>query len=374
MIINLIVISICLISGLIFWDKKGSDVNDPIIRKRYIVFISVILILQSGLRNIAVGADTYTYFLIFESVKKMSWSDIYTQIVAFYGLGIGKDPGYLAFQKIIQYVIPNYQLFLLIIAILYFSALGNFIYKNTIRFKDTIFAFVLYSALFYSFFSITGHRQTIATAVILYSFELIKKRKLIPFLLIILLASTIHKSALIFLPFYYISPIKYTRFFFWSIASIFPVLMLYRIQVTELLTNTGGEVYSVYGEYEGAGTYTFTAMLLLIALASWWRFKPTLRLNPQVQPFYNALLLAILFTPLTWVNPSAMRTVQYFSIFLLLLIPSVIQSFQNQSKKTEKFIYWILILSLVLLYIKSGWQHEYRFFWQDMKLDPNYLF
>ena len=86
-------------------------------------------------------------------------------------LGIGKDPGYLAFQKIVQIFTSEYQVFLFVIAIIFFSALGNFIYKNTTRLNDAIIAFFIYSVLFYSFFSITGHRQTIATAATLGNFR-----------------------------------------------------------------------------------------------------------------------------------------------------------------------------------------------------------
>src|SRR5690606_22288512 len=127
-----------------------------------------LLILQSGLRHVAVGADTYQYSLIFERVKSLSWAEIFSSVTAYYDFGEGKDPGYLVFQKIFQYISDDYQVYLIFVAILFFSALGYFIYKNTRRVSDALFAFVLYSTLFYAMFSITGIRQTLATAAALW--------------------------------------------------------------------------------------------------------------------------------------------------------------------------------------------------------------
>ncbi len=193
MIVNLIVIFFILVFGHFYSNGYKHQINSNSNRKNYIRLICFILILQSGLRNVAVGSDTFQYFQLFEDVKITSWQSIYGSIMEYYQLGIGKDPGYLVFQKLIQLITEEYQVFLIIVATLFFVALGNFIYKNTTRLNDAILAFVIYSVLFYSFFSITGIRQTIATAATLYGYELIKRRKLIPFIILIAMASTIHK-------------------------------------------------------------------------------------------------------------------------------------------------------------------------------------
>ena len=124
-------------------------------RRQYITVVTILLILQSGLRNWAVGADTYQYYSRFERIKYDTWSLIYNDFIDYYLYNIGKDTGYEVFQKLAQYIVPNYQLFLLLIAIIFFLAMGNFIYRNTTRISDAVLAFVLYSCLFFSFFSDT---------------------------------------------------------------------------------------------------------------------------------------------------------------------------------------------------------------------------
>jgi hypothetical protein len=368
MIVYLSTIFIILILGAIY---SGLEAKNKLpYRRHYIIGVSVLLILQSGLRNLAVGADTYAYFKQFEKVTLYTWSNILDIITDYYGYGIGKDPGYVVFQKFVQYLLPNYQLFLILIAVIFFSAMGNFIYQNTNRLSDAILAYVLYSCLFFSFFSITGHRQTIATAAALYGYELIKKRKFVPFLLLIILASTIHRSVLIFIPFYFIATLKKTGLYYSAILLLFPVLMIYQNAFCEFIVSLGN--YEQYGIFEERGTYIFTSMLLLVAAVALWKMKAVIRKNKETRPIYNAFALAVFLTPLTWVNPSAMRAVQYYSIFMLVLVPAVINSLEVNLSKLQKIPYLVTVVILIVLFVRANIEIEYRFFWQTMKLGENY--
>jgi hypothetical protein len=370
-IVNLIIIFLIISIGTAFLGINKRHADNSRHRKRYIVLICAILVLQSGLRNVAVGADTYAYYQQFEDVKIVSWSQILDTSIGYYSYGIGKDPGYIMFQKIAQLLFPNYQLFLFLIAGLFFIALGSFIYKNTTSIRDAIIAFVLYSSLFYSFFSITGHRQTIATACTLFSYEFIKKRKLLPFLLLIIIGSAIHRSCLVFIPLYFIAFLHFTKFLYALALVSFPFVMVFRYQINELLSGKSG--YGHYGIFEGAGTFTFTAMLLLVAVIGLLRMKAVMRFKNENWPPYNGFALAIILTPLTWVNPIGMRIVQYFSLFLLLLIPAIIKSLEQKSIKIMKLVYVTAVVLLIVLFVKSSWDQEYSFFWQEMDLPENYI-
>lgn len=362
-----------LVIGLVFLYFKKSNVPCKSANRAYIIIISILLILQSGLRNVAVGSDTFAYYGFFKSVIKLSWQDIEKQVLLYYGLGIGKDPGYIVFEKLFQYVSHDYQLFLLFIATLFFSSLGYFIYKNSISILDIIVSFLMYSTLFYAFFSITGHRQTIATAVSLFCFELLKRKQLFFYVILILLASTIHKSVLILLPFYFIGNWVNYKWFFISVFLSFPFLMLFRYNIAELLVSIAdSKAYEQYKNFEGAGTFTFTLMILLISIATLWRLNSINNLSHVNKYIILAFGFGLAFTPLTWVNPSLMRVVQYFSIFMLALVPMILKSFQRKNKENAGIIYFCAIITMFLLTIKAGWGSEYKFFWQHMELGDNY--
>lgn len=365
MIINLLIIAYILLLGFIYNYKYGSDCNTYVVRKKYITVVSIVLILQSGLRNVKVGDDTLAYYISFQEVQMKSWSDIFTNFISVYKYGEGKDPGYIVFEKIIETFTSEYQILLFAIAILFFFALGNFILKNTTRLNDAMVAFVIYSVLFYAFFSITGHRQTVATALSLYSFELIKRKKLFPFLFLLLIAATLHKSVLLFIPFYVIAHVKNTKYFNWTILLLFPVFMITRNQISAYFKVLAG--YEDYTVNEGAGTFTFTFIFLLIVIVALLRSKIILQNNRNALYAFNAFGIALLFLPLTWVNPSAMRVVQYFSIFMLILIPDIINSFGVFSAKFKRGVQNGIILVLIALFIKSNLNTvPYGFFWENM--------
>jgi hypothetical protein len=372
MIINLLVIFLTILIGIFFSRGNSNQINNDRNRKRYIKYICFILILQSGLRNVAVGDDTYAYFRGFEKIKNTSWSEIYNNVINYYQLSIGKDPGYEAFVKCIQIINEEYQVFLFIVALMFFGALGNFIYKNTTRLNDVIIAFVIYSVLFYSFYSVTGIRQTIATAASLYAFEFVKRKKMLHFLIIILLASTMHKSVLVFIPFYFLAQIKNVNLIYKGVLLLIPFLFVFRNVLGQYLIVLGD--YDQYEIVASSEPYTLTLMYLLIAVVAFLRKKIIFENNSNAHYYYVAFSLVLFFLPLAWINQNAIRIGMYFSIFILLFIPEIIYSFQVVSTKVRKEIIKFVIVLLIVLYVKSNWGNSqpYGFFWEDMSLLEQY--
>lgn len=329
---------------------------------RKVIFVAVATIqwiLLSGLRHISIGADTYVYSRSFLNIKYESWSQLFHNFYSILFLGAeGKDPGYAIFEKIVSTFTMNYQMYLIIIAILFTVSLGIWIYNNS---RDIFISFLIYSCLFYTFFAITGHRQTIATALVaLIGYKYVKERNFLPFLILILIAATIHKSALIFLVYYFIANKKITMKYIILVFTSIPVVFIFKDYLYYFLTLTG--LYDSYGKYEGAGAWNFTFMLLLITVVAVWRSKIILNNNIQATHFYNALFLALIFVPLTFVNPSAMRVVQYFSIYIMLLIPEIINSFKGKERVA---VYYVAVSVVILFFIKDN--PQYLFFWQDIK-------
>ena len=326
-------------------------------KKLYCIICGTLWFLISGLRSTAVGADTLSYKISFESVKNYPLGYFFQNISDKYILGEGsKDPGYNLFVKLFQFVSDNYQVYLIFIAALFMIPFTIWIIRES---KNPLISFALYSSLFYSFFSITGIRQTIATAmVVLIGDKLIKNKKLIPFVIIVLLASTIHASAIVVLPFYFLSkiPVNGKTITVWLIAiltSIFARHMLKSI----FIQLSGYDGYTK--DYEGAGTPIFSLLMFLILIWVLVSFSGD-KEKDENRRFYNALFLALFFTPLTWMNPSAMRIVQYFSIYLVLLIPHMVEV--TFDKKSQKPASGIIVTILLLLLLKGN--PQYAFFWQ----------
>lgn len=348
LLINLILI---LLSGIFILHNTALKNR----KKIYVVVVTIQWIILSGLRHVSIGNDTINYMHLYNRELYRSWGEIFQNINNIRVFGSqGIDAGYYIFQKITQLMSVNYQFYLFLIAFIFTTCLGVWVYKYS---KDAMISFLLYSVLFYSFFSFTGIRQTIATAlIVLVGYKYIKEKNLIHFILVTLISVTIHKSAIVFFPFYFLANKKVTRKYLITILTLFAIIMYFRIPIALFFQKLSGYEYGIY---DGAGTINFTLMLLLIFLVALWRIKLIISVNYYSNHYINALGLALLFTPLTWVNPSAMRVVQYFSIFLMLLIPDIIKTFK---KEERPLAYFVIISLLLLLFIRNI--PEYLFYWQ----------
>jgi hypothetical protein len=375
MIVNLSVIFLILFFGFVFYNIPTTGlVNTTSNRKRYVAIICFILILQSGLRNVAVGEDTYTYFLAFNDVCRMSWENVISVFLDFFRYGIGKDPGFVVFQKFFQIFSNDFQVFLFFVAVLFFTAFGRFLYKNTSKISDLIIAFFMYSIMFYTFYSYTGIRQTIATAILLFGYEFLKNKKIIAYSLVILLASFFHKSALIFFLFYFVSYIKNAKILIWSVLFLFPILMLFSDALSIyfiVLTNS-------YSDYETTDKYrpiTFIALMLVLAFVGALNYNEIIKKNPNARLYFVAFSIAIFFMAFVLQIHGYMRIVQYFSFFMILFVPEILKSFERFSKKIKYNLTILTMIILISLFLKANFAQEvrYGFFWEEMRLANHYF-
>lgn len=369
--IRIIVIFIIILAGIWFSFESYKYTYEQR-RKFYIRFIVGLLTLHSGLRNWAVGPDTYQYYIIWGNVKDASWQDLIDSFLQ----GERKDPFYSLFQKVIQVFTLEYQVYLLLIAVIFMVALGNFILKNTTRISHAILAFMIYMGYYYGFYSITGIRQTLATAFLLLSYEFIKKEKLIPFVLLVLFASLFHITALVFLPLYFVAKIKNPKFVFASAIFGFPFFMLFKNQLAILFLrfSTLEDRFEAYAsQYEQGGSLVLTAFQVFLGIYGLLLMKKALALGNKTYIMYNTFALALFFLPLQWVNPSAGRIAQYFAVIIMVWIPFLLDATAGESEKTRKIIYALAVIGFfcITLFAIQGLD-EYKFFWQEMELSKEY--
>ena len=342
-------------------------------RKNYIIFICIILILQSALRHVAVGADTYAYYLKFEEIKLTSWQEIWENFRSVYVLGEGKDAGYPLIQKVFQFFSGEYRIFLFFVAVIFFSSLGYFIYTQTKYISDVFVAIAIYEVLFYSFFSITGLRQTLATAFTFWGLHFIRQRKLWQYTLLIICAAFIHKSVLLFYPFYFIARLNRPRQLLAASFVIFPVMFVFGRSVAgimALLSAQDNYMGYALSDANPTGAVDFFIFLLGCGILGWIALRNAKQRDSDMPIIYNAISIAIIFTPLTWIDSSLMRIVQYFSIFILVFLPYVIN---NLFRDYQTRIVAIVVLMVLFVSVIIMRNVDYAFMWEQMQLNSNYL-
>lgn len=318
---------------------------------------SVQWILISGLRSTAVGADTGRYELMFNQVKDMEWDYIWELVKQSWTINADiKDSGYYLVQKLFQIFSTDYNAFLIFVAILFFVPMGFWIYKHS---ENVLLSYITFSCLFYSFFAITGTRQTIVTGLgVFIGSELLHRKKYLLYYLLILLLFPIHKSVITLAIFPLVYQIRLTNRKLLGWIALIGACWVLRGRLMTLLSMLVG--YDQYDRIiEGAGATTFVPLFMIILVMGLYVKDYILENYEIAAEVYNAMLIAACLLPLTAINQSAMRVVQYFSIYLVLFLPWVVKIVRE-----EQEIIVTMAGELLMIYLLIRNNPVYTFFWE----------
>lgn len=167
--------------------------NKTASRKFFVVSSVILLVIVQGLRADHIGTDLPVYKIQYNSIQFQPFN----RIATYWGFELGYNFLVWSLSKIGI----SFQIFLITVSIFFNVIFGKFLY----RFSPNI----LLSLILYLFFGIydfgfSGIRQIIAMGLVLQSTHYIYDKKKYPFLILILLATSIHKVSIIFLPLYFL--------------------------------------------------------------------------------------------------------------------------------------------------------------------------
>ena len=313
-------------------------------------------------------SDTWNYLNSFDYSQFISWGDVFKQFIPTYfaptydGL-LSKDPGFTVFEKIVRIFTSDYQVYLIVIAILCIVPLSLFIYKNVKNYTSILLAYSYYVYFYFSYIPNSSIRQSLALGLLFFSYDYLQKNKLIKSLLILVLASTLHKSVFIFALFVILHRMGLHKIVFTNAIWLF-FIVLFSYQVFAPLLAQLGDVYSVYANTDFYTThqrsYTYLAFSLLIYLLI---LIPLItKKENEFEDYrmaYLASSFALLLTPLLLLEPTILRIIVYFAVWNFVLIPHSVNLY-------EKSMGNVILIVLIVLFLMTSFRvtNDYRFFWQ----------
>lgn len=328
---------------------------NPTKKKIYCAIIALQWILISGLRHWSIGSDTLSYYARFEIVKNTSWNVILKENwdYIFNGAEV-RDPGYTLVTKIFQVFSSDYQLYLIFIAVVFTSLMAWWVYKYS---SMPEISFLIYSVLFYSFYALTGHRQTLATALIVFvGYEFAKDRKWAKFAIVAFVAFMLHKSSVVFIIYYFIANMSLT-------VPYVAVMSVGMLGIAALGRSFYGPIAIALGfseeavEYDGGGAETYATALLLVCIASFVVYPWVKKRREDAKHLYNMMFLTTASTLLIYQHQGFMRIQQYYSLFIMIMIPEIILSIE----KKYRSLAYLGVVGVLLLYLIMI-QPRYRIF------------
>ena len=317
----------------------------------YCYIISILMFIMIGCRSIQIGIDTSHYKEIYDNYSYMAFIEIFELE--------NVEIGYSVLNIIIAKVFGNFQWLLLVSAAIYIIPVTILIKKYS---QKPWLSYLLFICFGFFTFAMSTIRQSIAMGIIMLAFIFIEKRKVLWYILCILLASTFHISALIFLPAYWITKVKInqtTTVLF--IISAF-ILFLAKDYIFSILNQLARISYDTV-DTGGNNQYIFILMTIILCYI-YKTFREKKEINQLLQ--YMLMITAAIY-PITQFNPSVMRLYLYYYIFMILLIPNFLSSIRETEIRFLGYVGYILIAFLFLfdqVLIDRMQIMPYYFFWQ----------
>lgn len=363
--IKLVLFVIIFISGYMF----SSLGNTPKNRRNYIILMMVVFTLESCLRGLSVGSDTFNYYCMFNDDGLQSWSEVWNLFLDRYiNHSTEFDVGFTVFNKLIYIFTSNFSIYLGICALFFFIPYGKLLYKYTHDFVQLIFIFILYVSLFHMI-AMSGVRKEIALGCTVWAMIAYIEKNYKQCVISLILGTFIHMSTLLFLlvpALSFLSQKKLRLLHIVGLLSI-PFVIANSGTIIVFMGNfIGMEKYAGYG-MKGAdgGAMTFTFLIeaiSLFCLIAFWNSEFKKRSHMQI--LYAVLPCFSFFAPLITNNGSMIRISQYFHLYVMLLFPFAIDAF---FVKQRIMIYFICCLVLLLLAFNAGGE-PYYFIWEDNML------
>lgn len=285
------------------------------------------LVLISGLRQ-NIG-DTVFYIHSYE-INDFTWDYILSN----------KDIGFGIFQMVLKHFSKDPQVMIFISALITNVLIVTVLYKYSRVIEISLYVYIT-NGLF--LVSMNGIRQVLAASIAFAGIKFLMEGSWKKYILVILLASLFHQSALILIPVYFI-----VQFRAWSKVTI--ALLLFSIVIvlgfnkfsSLLFTAIQDTQYGGYKNFHEGGANFLRVVVDGLPLVIAYIGRDSLKkMFPKCDVIINMSLIGVMFMLVSTQNWIFARFGIYFSFFQLILISWIIKLFRE---KDEKLVYYFILL------------------------------
>lgn len=323
----------------------GEYLGEEVYEARVHLFMAVVtfavIVFFAGMRT-TVG-DTTAYIKMFDDYPL--FQNAHDVIFA----SNAREPGFRLFSILIKtFISDNYNVWLSIIAVISGICVMIPLYRYSCNFGVSAFLFMASCQFSWMF---NGMRQFLVAAIVFSCTGLILKNKTLLYIIIVCILSTIHKSAFILIPMYFVAQgepwNKRTLLFIGCIV----LAMLFTSKFTNLLTDVVEQTDYASSVEEFRNTDDGTSIIRIlvesipIILAFIYRNRIKGKLTPIVKLSINMSLIASGLYVISKIASSGIllgRLPIYFSMYNLILLPWLLRNIFD--KKEKDLVYYIMII------------------------------
>lgn len=304
--------------------------------KKVLYFMAcVTLILVSALRDLSVGADTMGYCRRFALIRKyVTWE----------ALSYGNwEKGYVFLNKIIGVFFSDERALIVILSFVILVPFFKWLYEES---SFPMMALLIFVSMGFWYSSMYIYRQYCAMAILTFAYKYVKEKKLLPTVLLVLLAMLFHRTAVAFLFIYIMYIVKI------QVNALFLITMAGSVLIYALRYN----IYTFLNQFARIpapavtrGGITLLITLWIVFLAAFFLAK-SLMTGPKMKLYVRVLAIAVFTQPLVFAFSQWARMEIYFTPAIAIVIPEVFEHVIN-SKGNRRFAIPICMLLCAFLYV-----------------------
>ena len=323
--------------------------------KNYMILCGFVIAAVAALRTPYTGTvDNYRYVYTYKALQTYeSFKEYYDIHMEGYDF-LSSEAGFYYFMWLLGRVFKDGQMALISSSILITWATCRFIRRNSV---DVPLSLTIYVCLTMFTFNMNAMRQAMAMSICLFAYEFAKDRKLIPFVLTVLLAMLFHKTAMCFFPVYFLPKLKNTigNWLFYVLGLL--VCLLFVDEIIAGYFEISGEDYSDGLAMTGGGIFVVFLYLGTIVLAI-YKYKMLERISARTA-LLGSLVGLVAYIARYTNNQILERISYYYYYFLILLIPETIQELEGDEHKLIKVFF---VIGALLLFAYRIWNGLFRHF------------
>lgn len=339
-------------------------------RRFFIISGMAPLLILSGLRNIEIGNDTLNYVGLFNGIARTTELSVYVN---------GRyEIGYILYNYILSFISTNELFFLFFTSTILIYSYSFIIDKYS---KNIMISIILFLLCGFWAESMNIIRMQIAIVILLFSYESIKANNLKKFICYILFAVLFHKTSIIFLLAYplYHSKLKIKHYLFIFLCLFFAYyyftpLLEFIAQKMNFYTDYSNTIYQD-GNVRLASVINILITFVYLLILLFIKYKIFECTKKEIQEDQSEIDISIKFLIMTWcINILSLkfnlldRCSDYFFVFMIFLLPNVIESINDRKLRNIIYILFILfyiIYFFTILIYRPNWNHiyPYKFYW-----------
>ena len=313
------------------------------------------------LRHESVGTDTKIYINHFNRYARLDWQSLSGKTE--------KEIGFPFFNKVISLVSKEPQFYLSAVAIL-INAMIWPTYKRLN--KDTSLTIVLFCIMSTFVLMFSGIRQMLAVGLGFIAYGFVRKKKLIPFILVVFVALLLHSSAFMLAFMYPLYHAKVTKKWLFVMVPVLAVCLALNKQIFGILTLILEQYTRFEAEISSTGAYT---MLILFGMFVVFSFliPDEKKLDEETIGLRNFLLLTFALQMFAPLHALAMRMSYYYMVFIPLLLPKIIESRSIRWSQVAVLGRHVMVVFFLLYFflVKANSDGNldvfpYHFFWENV--------